>query len=288
MRHKHATTVMVVTAVVAAVMAGCGGADVGPAVATVSCGVSRTRVPLGAPLDLTFRFQVAADAVIDGDYRVMVHFVDVDDELMWTDDHDPPTPTSLWRSGQTIEYTRTHFLPVYPYLGTAVVEVGLYDASTGRRLKLGGDDRGQRAYAVATIDMLPESEGVFLVYGDGWHVPEVSSSDALEEWRWTDQEARISFRNPKRDIVVRMQLDGRPDLFDGAQQVSLRIGEQVVDTFALDVAERVLHTVRVAGSALGDGDIVEMIIAPQTFIPSEAGAADTRRLGVRIFHLYVE
>jgi hypothetical protein len=218
----------------------------------------------------------------------MVHFVDVDDELMWTDDHDPPTPTSTWRSGQTIEYTRTHFLPVYPYLGTATIEVGLYDASTGRRLTLAGDDRGQRAYGVATIEMLPESEGVFLVYGGGWHAPEVSSSDVLEEWRWTDQEARVSFRNPKRDIVVHMQLDGRPDLFDGAQQVSLRIGEQVVDTFTLDVAERILHRVRVADSVLGDGDIVEMIIAPQTFVPSETGAADTRRLGVRIFHLYVE
>ena len=28
-----------------------------------------------------------------------------DEELMWTDDHEPPTPTSAWKPGQTVEYT---------------------------------------------------------------------------------------------------------------------------------------------------------------------------------------
>ena len=41
----------------------------------------------------------------------MVHVVDTDEELMWTDDHHPPTPTSQWKPGQTIEYTRTVFVP---------------------------------------------------------------------------------------------------------------------------------------------------------------------------------
>ena len=53
----------------------------------------------------------------------MLHVVDADDELMWTDDHDPPTPTTQWKPGQTIEYTRTVFVPIYPYVG----EAGLAD-----------------------------------------------------------------------------------------------------------------------------------------------------------------
>ena len=47
---------------------------------------------------------VAADAAPLGNRKVFAHFVDVDGEQMWTDDHDPPTPTSAWKPGQTIEY----------------------------------------------------------------------------------------------------------------------------------------------------------------------------------------
>ncbi len=60
----------------------------------------------------------------------MVHVVDTDDELMWTDDHEPPTPTTQWKPGQTIEYTRTVFVPVYPYVGDATIQLGLYSTTT--------------------------------------------------------------------------------------------------------------------------------------------------------------
>ena len=51
---------------------------------------------------------------------------------MWTDDHDPPRPTRTWKPGETIEYTRTVFVPSYPYNGRATVVLGLY-AAEGRR-----------------------------------------------------------------------------------------------------------------------------------------------------------
>ena len=56
---------------------------------------------------------------------MFVHVVDTDDELMWTDDHNPPTPTTQWKPGQTIEYTRTVFVPVFPYVGDATIQLGL-------------------------------------------------------------------------------------------------------------------------------------------------------------------
>src|SRR5690348_7546999 len=80
------------------------------AVATASLKLSRDKAPLGSPLDLTYKFVVANDARLDEDYRVMMHVVDADGELMWTDDHTPPTPTTQWKPGQTIEYTRTIFV----------------------------------------------------------------------------------------------------------------------------------------------------------------------------------
>src|SRR5579864_5812905 len=87
-----------------------------PPVATPSLHLSHDKAPLGSPIDITYKFVVANDAHLDQDYRVMMHVVDADDELMWTDDHNPPTPTSQWKPGQTIEYTRTVFIPIYPYI----------------------------------------------------------------------------------------------------------------------------------------------------------------------------
>ena len=96
-------------------IAACGGSDQPtPPVANASLRVNRDAAPLGSPIDITYKFVVASDAKFDEDYRVMLHVVDADDELMWTDDHDPPTPTTQWKPGQTVEYTRTGVRPHLP------------------------------------------------------------------------------------------------------------------------------------------------------------------------------
>ena len=123
---------------------------------------------------MTYRFQVADGATFDGNYRVMVHFVDADGDLMWTDDHDPPIPTSQWKPGQTIEYTRTMFLPGVPVSGQGddggrpLQPVHPAAAAARRRRHRPGD------LPVATLELEPQSEGIFVVYGDGWHASEVS------------------------------------------------------------------------------------------------------------------
>ena len=87
-----------------------------PPVATPSFSVKQTRIPLGSPVDVTYKFVVAPDVPrIAEDYRVFVHFVDADRELLWTDDHDLPVPTTQWKPGQTIEYSKTMFVPVVPH-----------------------------------------------------------------------------------------------------------------------------------------------------------------------------
>src|SRR5687767_7876480 len=91
--------------------------DQEPPVATPSLTVSRDRVAIGSPVKLTYKFDVAQGAKIDGDYLVFVHVLDPDGELLWTDDHVPAVPTSRWQAGQPVEYTRTVFVPNYPYIG---------------------------------------------------------------------------------------------------------------------------------------------------------------------------
>ena len=94
--------------IAAAMVAACGGKDDGgTVVATPTVTLSKTRASLGSPLDVTYKFVVAPGATFDKDYRVFVHFVNAEDEQMWTDDHEPPRPTKTWKAGETIEYTRT-------------------------------------------------------------------------------------------------------------------------------------------------------------------------------------
>src|SRR5688500_9746105 len=95
------------------VIAGCARTgDNDPPVATPSITLSRPDAAIGSPMDMTYKFAVAADApALTDDYWVFVHFKDTDGELMWTDDHEPATPTRQWKPGSTIEYARTMFVP---------------------------------------------------------------------------------------------------------------------------------------------------------------------------------
>lgn len=274
-------------------LAGCGKKeDTAPPVATPAFSASRARAALGSPLDLTYRFTVAANApAFDRDYRVMVHFLDSDGELMWTDDHFPDVPTREWKPGQRIEYTRTMFVPVYPYMGQSTIRVGLYDPETNERLPMAGENDGQRGYTVGTLELLPASENVFIQFKDGWHNAEVSPDNAAVEWQWTKRVASLSLRNPGKDATLFLHLDGRPDLVPG-QQVMVKIGDQVLDTYALTNTEEVIRRVPITAAQFGTAENVEIVLeVNQAFVPAQTPAAnstDTRELGVRVFHVFVE
>jgi len=123
MRTRFSVVVTVLAATL--LIAGCGSKEEKePAVATAGLTMSHERVPIGSPLKLTYSFDVAPNARIDGDYWVFAHVLEPDGEQLWTDDHLPPTPTSKWTPGQKVEYTRTVFVPNYPYIGPAIVKRG--------------------------------------------------------------------------------------------------------------------------------------------------------------------
>lgn len=77
---------------------------------TPSFEVNKYRASVGSPLELVYRFEMAAEGnPIFADYKVFVHFVDAEGELLFTDDHEPSPPSSAWELGSTIEYARTIF-----------------------------------------------------------------------------------------------------------------------------------------------------------------------------------
>lgn len=284
----------------AAAVAGVGCAAFGcapppPPVAALTVVVDRAAVPLGAPLDLRFRFDVAPDleADLSGEHHVFVHFLDDRGDLLWTEDHEPPIPTSEWRPGQTVEYERRVKIPMYPYIGEAEIAAGLYSVGSvdgGERLPLAGTHLGQFAYSVAAIRLDPQHESSFITYGDGWHSEEFSA-DGRRQWRWTSGRGVISFRNPNRDARLVLEFDGRPDLFDSPQRLSLGVGERVFRELTIDTNGVVHHVEDVSAADLGTEDVVELELRVEpTFVPAQVrgDSRDTRELGVRVHYLYFE
>ena len=272
---------------VALALAGCHGKQENePAVATPSLSFSRDRVPIGSAVTLSYKFVVAPDAKIDKDYWVFVHVLDPEGEQMWTDDHLPPTPTSQWKPGQTIEYKRTIFVPNYPYIGEGIVRLGLYDPASGKRLVLNGQEASRREYVVTKIQILASSENIYLIPKDGWHPTEVDPKNPQNEWQWTKKTATIAFKNPKKDATLYLQYDARPDLFNPPQQVVLKIGDQQVGQFTADAKGPTLLTFPLTAAQLGSADMVELVLdVDRTFKP---GGVDPRELGIRVFHTYIE
>jgi len=262
-----------------------------PPLATPTVVVNHEKTPLGSPVDITYKFVVANDAKFTEDLRVMVHVVDADDELIFAFDHSPPVPTSQWKPGQTIEYTKTVFVPIYPYVGEATIQVGLHSTATQKRVALAGDDAGQHAYKVAKLQLQPQTENVFTVFKDGWHPGEIAEHNATVEWQWTKKEATLSFKNPKRDCLFYLDLDNPGSVLNETQQVRVMLGGEVVDTFALQPKQPELRKIPLKASQLGAGDVAELVISvDKTYVPAVlvAGNKDPRELGVRVFHAYID
>jgi hypothetical protein len=272
---------------------GCGQTGPASPIATPAVGLNRTRVPLGGPLEMTYRFTVAEDAPeLTDDYRVFVHFLDVDGQVMFSDDHQPATPASSWRPGQVINYSRRTIVPVYPYIGEVTVAIGLYSRVMGDRLPLAGDHLGQREYRVATMEMAPQSESGFLFFEDGWHEVESVPEQPEREWQWTTDRATISFRNPRADSTLYLEVEGRPELLDAPQILTLAIDDTVIQTLEMVPTKPNFHIISIPAASFGADDAVMLTLnVDQIFVPAlvtEGENSDDRELGVQVFYAFLE
>lgn len=287
-------TRLLVCCVLLAALAGCSKkTPPEPPIATAKISFSHARVPLGSPVEVKYRFVVSPQGgKIDGDYCVFVHFLEAGSrEMMWTDDHLPTVPTTQWKPGQVIEYARTMFAPVYPYVGEATAELGLYNRKTGKRLTLAaGTDRGHQSYEMLKFELLPQTENIFLIYKDGWYQTEVAQGNPMVEWQWTKKEATLAFRNPKRNVLFYLQVGPPPSAMTDQQTVTVHVGDQPVDTFV--AKGEMLRKLPLTAAQLGTGEMTEVKIAvDKTFVPALLPAAnnrDSRELGICVFHAFVE
>jgi len=261
-----------------------------PLVAMPEVTFDRAEAPVSSPVEMTYRFALLPNASLSADYTVFVHFVDADGELMWTDDHQPPVPTSQWKPGEAVEYARTLFIPKFPYEGQTYVVVGLYSPATGERVRMDGEAIGERAYRVASFNLRLQSEAPFVVFTEGWHQAEAAGDGSGVEWQWARKEGSLAFKNPGRDAVLYLQVD-QPIPSGGATQAEVRIGDAVLDTIDLTSHQTVLRKIPITRDQFGAGESVTItIVADQTIVPASDPALsnpDRRELGVRVFRAYL-
>ena len=264
--------------------------DSAPPVATPTVKLAHDKVPLGSPVDVTYRWVVANDAKFAEDYHVMAHVVDSDNQMIFAFDHMPSVPTTQWKPGQTIEYTRTEWMPINPYVGQATLQVGLYSANSQKRLPLAGENAGQRAYTVTRFQIQPQTENILIVYKDGWNSAEQAPGNV--EWQWTKKNAALAFKNPRKDCVFYLDVDNPGSVFTEEQHVQVTLGGKVVDEFSIKPKDRLLQKINLTGAQLGSDDMVELHLAvDKTFVPALLNVAnnkDPRELGVRVFHAFVD
>jgi hypothetical protein len=268
-------------------------ADQSAPVATATLTLSAKAAPVESPVDVTYRFVVAPNAPpLSKSYRVFVHFNDASGQQLWTDDHVPPTPTSSWKPGETIEYTRTMFVPKVPYTGEVTIDMGLYSAESGERVSLIGTAVGKQAYRVGTLEVRPQVSTTLVLYNAGWYDAEVVPESPGVEWRWSKHDATLRFRNPGVPVTFMLDLDQPQADLPTPQQIELKTPITTLDSFSLMPGDHVVRRVDVPAAALGNSDSVElMLTVDPTFTPAylpKATNKDVRTLGVRVFHAYIQ
>jgi hypothetical protein len=263
-------------------------AEVNPIVPSFA--VNRARAPLGSAVEVTYTWTLEPSAKkLNKDYRAFAHFLDSHGVLLFADDHIPTPAPATWEPGKTYSYNRTVFIPIYPYVGEVEVRMGLY--KDRERVALKGEDAGMLEYKVSKMEFLPQTENIFLVYKEGWHSPEAHPENPSIERTWTKKDAVLSFKNPKKDVVLYLEADTCVKCFQAPPVLTLAVGGKTGVTVPIPNAEVFLKKVRFKAADLGAEEWVDLRLAMnQSFVPKLLTPPlnqDDRELGLLVYHLYV-
>ena len=134
--------------------------------------------------------------------------------------------------------------------------------------------------------MVAPPQTVFFVRHAGWN--ELEYSDQMQRrWYWTTGRAETFVNSGGRDVTLTLAGESPLRYFDGAPNVTVRAGSQVLAT--AQPSSDFNLTVKVPAAALAAADGMITIETDRTFVPNErSGSPDRRTLGLRIFEMKVE
>jgi hypothetical protein len=286
-------TVLALAALSAVVLPSCGRRKAELYDIVPSVKFNRTKVPLGSAVEVTSTWTVEATAKkVPNGYNAFIHFLDSHKVLLVADSHQPVPAPESWEPGKSYSYTRTVFIPVYPYVGDVEVRTGLFPVQ-GKRQRLGlkGDDAGLNEYRVGKIEFQPQTENIFLVYKEGWHNPEAHPQNASVERTWTKKEALVSFKNPKKDVLLYLEADTCFKCFPEQPVLTVSVNNKAGLAVPIESADVFLKKVRFKAEDLGSEDWVDLRFSMnQSFVPKLLTPPmnnDDRELGLLVYHLFV-
>ena len=141
--------------------------------------------------------------------------------------------------------------------------------------KLSGTEAGGRAYEVAQLELLPQTENIFLIFKDGWHAVETAGDNSMVEWQWTQEGGHHHLPQPaprRRALLPGRQPrqggDRRPPGRDPARRPG------AADRGRSRPMRCPCTRFRISAAAMGSGEMVELrLVVDQTFVPAlEPGA----------------
>ena len=140
-------------------------------------------------------------AVSPRTYRVFVGVVDADEQLMWTDDHDPPTPDEQWKP-QSDDHV--HAYRVRPGLSVRRRRGDSHGPLLDEYTEAPAAERRQHRTAlrtdVARLQLLPQTENVFTVYQGGMAPGRSAGQNSLVEWQWTKKDGNARVQEPRKPM----------------------------------------------------------------------------------------
>jgi hypothetical protein len=157
---------------------------------------------------------------------------------------------------------------------------------------LKGEDFGLREYTVAKMQLLAQVENVRTYFKDGWYNPEPGPNPMVDT-TWTKKEAVLSFKNPKKPVIVYLQFDApysAKNYPTGAPTLTLTAQGRASFTHKFENGELVEKKIRFKAEDLGAEDTVELRFSmDQTIVPKSLGISptDDRELGVRVYDIFV-
>jgi hypothetical protein len=248
-------------------------------------------VETGAPVEVTYTFRTDSEFPgLKKNLVVFVHFRDPGGVIQFVDDHIPPVRTNQWKASGEYAYTRTVFVPENIPLGKYDVELGMYTpVGKGERFVLNAPMRSERTYYVASLVVGAPSTEEAAEYVSGWYDVEREPNNPWYHWRWTADRAVKRMPTPRADSILYLRADTDRPSFATPPTVTLLVGGRTIDSFAVDTAEIFLKRYRLPAADLGTSPGVNLEIRiSRTFRPSDTTPnGDTRRLGLRVYSLYL-